>query len=69
MNVPHELAIGDVYYSPILLVIILSLIATWITVAILNKTRLSRLIAFPSTTFMAIMLLYVVGIDHFFLQF
>jgi len=69
MNVPHELAIGDVYYSPILLVIILSLIATWITVTILNKTRLSRLIAFPSTTFMAIMLLYVVGIDHFFLQF
>lgn len=69
MSVPHELAIGDVYYSPILLVIILSLIATWITVAILNKTRLSRLIAFPSTTFVAIMLLYVVGIDHFFLQF
>lgn len=69
MSVPHELALGDVYYSPILLVIILSLIATWITVAILNKTRLSRLIAFPSTTFVAIMLLYVVGIDHFFLQF
>lgn len=69
MQVPHELSVGDVYYSPLLLVIILSLIATWVTVAILNKTRLSRLIAFPSTTFIAIMLLYVVGIDHFFLQF
>lgn len=69
MQVPHELAIGDVYYSPLLLVVALSLIATWVTIAILNKTRLSRLIAFPSTTFIAIMLLYVVGIDHFFLQF
>ena len=69
MQVPHELAIGDVYYSPFLLVIVLSLIATWITVAILNKTRVSRLISFPSTTFIAIMLFYVVGIDHFFIQF
>lgn len=69
MQVPHELAVGDIYYSPLLLVVVLSLIATWVTVAILNKTRLSRFIAFPSTTFIAIMLLYVVGIDHFFLQF
>lgn len=69
MKMPHELAMGDVYYSPLLLVVVLSLIATWITIVILNKTRLSRLIAFPSTTFIAIMLLYVVGIDHFFLQF
>lgn len=69
MQVPHELSVGDVYYSPFLLVIVLSLIATWVTVAILNKTRLTRLIAFPSATFIAIMLLYVVGIDHFFLQF
>lgn len=69
MQVPHELAMGDVYYSPLLLVVVLSLIATWVTVAVLNKTRLSRFIAFPSTTFIAIMLLYVVGIDHFFLQF
>ncbi len=69
MKMPHELAIGDVYYSPLLLVIVLSLIATWVTVALLNKTRLSRLIAFPSISFIAIMLLYVVGIDHFFIQF
>ncbi|MFD2231078.1 DUF1656 domain-containing protein [Alkalimarinus sediminis] len=69
MQVPHELAVGDIYYSPLLLVVVLSLIATWVTVAILNQTRLSRFIVFPSTTFIAIMLLYVVGIDHFFLQF
>lgn len=42
---------------------------TWITVMILNKTRLSRFIAFPSLTFIAIMVGYVVAIDSFYIQF
>ncbi|MEH6532739.1 DUF1656 domain-containing protein [Photobacterium profundum] len=66
---PHELQFGDIYYSPFLLVMIIAIIATWITVAILNKTRLSRLIAFPSITFIAISVFYVVAIDSFFLRF
>lgn len=69
MEMPHELAVGDVYFSPFLLVVIYAVIATWISVGILNKTRLSRLIAFPSLTFLAITLLYVVAIDAFFLRF
>ena len=69
MEMPHELAIGDVYFSPFLLVIVLAVIATWVTVAVLNKTRLSRLFAFPSVTFLAIVLFYVVAIDAFFLRF
>ncbi|MCG7585217.1 DUF1656 domain-containing protein [Photobacterium sp. OFAV2-7] len=66
---PHELAVGDVYFSPLLLVVIYAVIATWVTVAVLNKTRLSRLIVFPSVTFLAITLLYVVAIDAFYLRF
>lgn len=69
MKMPHELAVGDVYFSPFLLVIVLAVTATWVTVAILNKTRLSRLIAFPSMTFLAIALFYIVAIDAFFLRF
>lgn len=69
MQIPHELQFGDIYYSPFLLVMIIAIIATWITVAILNKTRLSRLIAFPSITFIAISVFYVVAIDSFFLRF
>jgi hypothetical protein len=69
VQIPHELQIGDIYYSPLLLVMIIAIIATWITVAILNKTRLSRLIAFPSITFIAISVFYVVAIDSFFLRF
>ncbi|MDK9770595.1 MULTISPECIES: DUF1656 domain-containing protein [Vibrio] len=66
---PHELSWGDVYFSPFLLVLILAVNATWITVIILNKTRLSRFIAFPSLTFIAIMVFYVVAIDSFYIQF
>ncbi|MHA2861709.1 DUF1656 domain-containing protein [Vibrio harveyi] len=66
---PHELSWGDVYFSPFLLVLILAVTATWITVIILNKTRLSRFIAFPSLTFIAIMVFYVVVIDSFYIQF
>lgn len=66
---PHELSWGDVYFSPLLLVLILAVTATWITVIILNKTRLSRFIAFPSLTFIAIMVFYVVAIYSFYIQF
>ncbi|ARR49410.1 DUF1656 domain-containing protein [Photobacterium damselae subsp. damselae] len=68
MSIPHELSMGDIYYSPVLLVAVLSLAATWITVVILNKTRLSRFIAYPSLTFLAIMVFYVVAIDTFYIQ-
>ncbi|AXY03459.1 DUF1656 domain-containing protein [Vibrio alfacsensis] len=66
---PHELSWGDVYFSPLLLVLILAVTATWITVIIMNKTRLSRFIAFPSLTFIAIMVFYVVAIDNFYIPF
>ncbi|PSW21559.1 DUF1656 domain-containing protein [Photobacterium sanctipauli] len=66
---PHELAWGDVYYSPFLQVLVLAVIAAWVTVGVMNKTRLSRLIAFPSVTFLAITVFYVVAIDAFYLKF
>ncbi|BCN26672.1 DUF1656 domain-containing protein [Vibrio alfacsensis] len=66
---PHELSWGDVYFSPFLLVLIFAVTATWVTVIILNKTRLSRFIAFPSLTFIAIMIFYVVAIDNFYIPF
>ncbi|GAL29725.1 MULTISPECIES: DUF1656 domain-containing protein [Vibrio] len=66
---PHELAWGDVYFSPLLLVVCMAIIATWITVIIMNKTKLARFVAFPSLTFLAIVVMYVVAIDHFILRF
>ena len=68
-NYPHELSIGDVYYSPILLVLILAFLAAGTTVVILNKLKLSRYVYAPSYVFIAIMILYIVLIDTFWIKF
>ena len=60
---PHELAIGDVYLSPLVPVFSLALLGAWVTVTILNKLRLSRYIMYPSTTFMAVLALYMLLMD------
>lgn len=66
---PHELSLGDVYFSPMLLVIALSFFAAGITVIVLNKLKLSRFIVAPSYVFVAIMALYMVLIDTFWIRF
>ena len=66
---PHELSAGDVYFSPLLLVIILAFIAASITAIILNKLKLSRFIAAPSYVFVALVVLYMVLIDAYWIKF
>ncbi|HEY9128620.1 MAG TPA: DUF1656 domain-containing protein [Sulfurovum sp.] len=66
---PHELSLGDVYFSPMLLVILLSFLAAGITVIVLNKLKLSRFILAPSYVFIAILSLYIVLIDTFWIRF
>jgi len=68
-NYPHELSSGDVYYSPMLLVIILAFLAAGVTVLILNKLKLSRYIYAPSYVFIGIMVLYMVLIDAYWIKF
>lgn len=62
-NMPHELAIGDVYFSPFLPVFTLALLAAWISTGLLNKFRLSRYITYPNTTFLAFMTAYMLLMD------
>ena len=66
---PHELSVGDVYFSPMLLVIVLAFLAAGITVLILNKLKVSRFIVAPTYVFIAIMALYMVLIDTFWIKF
>jgi len=66
---PHELSIGDVYYSPLLLVAFLSFVAALTTVTILNKLKISRYFYAPAYVFIAIMALYAVLIDRFWIKF
>ncbi len=66
---PHELSAGDVYFSPMLLVIFLSFLAAVLTVMVLNKLKISRLFVAPPYVFIAILALYMVLIDTFWIKF
>ncbi|RLA73224.1 MAG: DUF1656 domain-containing protein [Epsilonproteobacteria bacterium] len=65
---PHELALGDVYVSPLLVVIILSFIATGLTTVILNKLKLSSYFFYPPLSYLAFVMLYIVFIDAYFIK-
>ena len=66
---PHELSLGDVYFSPILVVVVVAFLATGITVLVLNKLKLSRHVYAHSYIFVGIMMLYMVLIDTFWIKF
>lgn len=66
---PHELSIGDVYYSPLLLVVGIAFVASLLTVMVLNKLKLTRYLYAPSYVFIAIMALYMVLIDAYWIKF
>ena len=68
-NFPHELSLGDVYFSPILPVLLFAFLASVFTVMVLNKLKISRLFVAPPYVFIAIMALYMVLIDHFWIKF
>ncbi|MEP1472880.1 MAG: DUF1656 domain-containing protein [Halieaceae bacterium] len=62
-SIPHELALGDVYFSPVLPVFTLALLGAWISTGLLNKLRLSRYIMYPNSTFLAFMIAYMLLMD------
>jgi hypothetical protein len=66
---PHELSLGDVYFSPLLLVALLAFIAALLTVTLLNKLKLTRYFYAPAYVFVAIMTLYGLLIDAVWIQF
>lgn len=67
-DLPHELALGDVYLSPLVPVCSLALVAAWLSIVLLNKLRLSRYIMFPATTFVSLMVCYILLINAFWIR-
>jgi hypothetical protein len=67
-DMPHELALGDVYLSPVLPVFTVALLASWLSISLLNRLRLARYIMFPSITFLALMTFYVVLMNAFWIK-
>lgn len=65
---PHELALGDVYFSPTLPVFTLALLGAWVSTALLNKLRISRYIIFPNSTFLTLMVLYMLLMNTFWIR-
>ena len=65
---PHELAIGGVFLPPVLVATCLGLIATVITVRLLNRYRLSRYLYNPQLVCIAIVVIYTVLIGTFFIR-
>ena len=61
----HELSLGDIYLSPWVPVFTVALLGAWLTITIFNKARLSRYVMYPSTTFLALMMLYILLMDAF----
>ena len=56
--IPHELHIGEVFFSPILLDAALGLIAASITAGLLNRFRVSRYFYHPSLVLIALAVIY-----------
>ncbi len=67
-ELPHELALGDVYLSPLVPVFTVALLGAWISTILLNKMRLSRYILFPSTTFLTLMTLYILLMNAYWIR-
>jgi len=66
---PHELQFGTLYVTPVLVVVFLAFFATLFTALVLNKTKLAQWFFAPQYIFLAIMVLYIIMIDRFWIRF
>jgi len=59
-SMPHEFAIGGVYFPPLLIAAILGVLAAALTAMLLNRYRLSRYFFYPPLVFVALAVIYTV---------
>ena len=59
-RIPHEISIGGVYMSSLLVAGALGILATVITVKLLNRYRLSKYFFYPPLVFLALMVFYTI---------
>lgn len=56
-SVPHDIAIGEIYLSPVLLAATLGLLATIATVFLLKRFRLSKSFFYPPLVFLSLVVM------------
>ncbi len=61
---PHEIAIGGVYFPPLLFSAALGTIAAWIAAVLLNRLNLSRYFFYPPLVFVAMAVIFTVLISQ-----
>ena len=61
----HEVALGGVYFAPLLLAFILGIFLAWFTARLLNKLKLSKYFFYPPLVFVALTVIYTVLIGKF----
>lgn len=57
-GIPSEFSIGGVYLPPLLVASVLGVMATALTVLVLNRYRLSRFFWYPPLVFLALAVAY-----------
>ena len=62
--IPHELAIGGVYFPPLLFAGVLGTLAAWIAGELLNRFRISRFFFYPPLVFVALAVIFTVLISQ-----
>lgn len=65
-RIPHELAIGEVYFPPLLLSGLLGLLAALLTARSLDQYRISRYFANPPAAIIAMSIIYAIVIGKVF---
>lgn len=65
ISIPHEFAIGGVYLPPMLIAATFGVLATVITLWLLNRYRLSRYFFYPPLVSMSLVIIYTLLIGIF----
>jgi hypothetical protein len=63
--IPHEVDLSGVFLPPLLPGSLLGLVATWLTVRLLNRYRLSRFFYYPPLVLVALTVIYTSLISIF----
>jgi hypothetical protein len=66
--IPHEIALGEVFMPPLLVAGTLAVVATVMTVHLLNRYRLSRYFYYAPLVFVALTVIYTVVIGTFLIR-
>ncbi|MDN3702148.1 DUF1656 domain-containing protein [Vibrio artabrorum] len=64
-TMPHELAWGEIYFPPLLLVIALAYVLTILTGSIVTKLGLHKYVAFPAIAELSLIVIFVGVIGQF----